>query len=187
LEKIKNIFMDKYKVPASTRSDIIDDLNFNKKFLEFLSNSSQSTQVKPREKGQQETQQISVVPTVTGHKGGKPKRKVGMSKKKSVRKGGAAVDGLDTNAVYNVSGLITTNRDVLGTALNGTESLLSVHTPFGAGSTNNVNTMSTEMNNLITPTLGKAGGAAPKKKAKAKAKKTSDLKGSQKEKSKKKK
>lgn len=141
-----------------------------------------------------------LLPT-NGGKGGKSKQKVKMSSSKAASKqkktsgkrkikGGAEAGGMDMNAVYNVSGLITSNNDVLGTALKGTDALLSVHQPFGAGSTTNVNSLSVDMMNMITPQTGRGyygGGKAPAKKAKAAPKKKTDLKRSQKEKAGKKK
>lgn len=105
--------------------------------------------------------------------GGKSKKKVGnkkkmppkpkQPKKKRVQKGGDVAGQMDMNAMYNVSGLIVSNRDVLGTAMNGTTELLSVPAPFTGGVNGNVTgSLSNNYMTMIAPRLGGGG----KKKAK---------------------
>jgi hypothetical protein len=94
------------------------------------------------------------------------------------QKGGAEAGGIDMRAVYNVSGLISPNFDVVANATRGVDNLIAVPQPFSSGITSQ--SLSDNTIGVVAPSLGGKyyGGAAKKKSAPAK-----DLKTSQKKKS----
>jgi hypothetical protein len=77
-------------------------------------------------------------------------------------------DSYDMGSIYNVSGLITTNRDVLGNALENVTELSRVPQPYSAGADNSIN-VSTDMLSTVVPQVGTryvGGSKHPKRRAK---------------------
>lgn len=103
----------------------------------------------------------------------------GSCRKKKMRGGVAEVaevkyqvaDAYDIDAIYNVSGVITTDRNVLGSALDGVNELTRMAQPSGAGAI--TGSVSSQFLSTVTPEIANKyyGGGTQKKRKHAAPKK----------------
>lgn len=107
---------------------------------------------------------------VTGTAGGSWGKRPKKAARRRTQKGGAddnvtynVADSYDRDAVYNVSGLITSSRDVLGTALDGVSELSRQSPPFGASAI--TGSVSSNFLTTVAPEIGQKydGGGRSKK------------------------